>query len=148
MNTVKKYRLVRKKDEGKYRDYTIKGLQMAYYKPDWGNGKLESFGGGCGLLKNENYPGYCNLCMTYHSFNEDKVGNNNLPGPVYVVEFSPLYNEHGQLILVKHDRDEVFASIDRGGYKDYYDAEDFSKYRVVDAELTLWRNGTFTEFKK
>ena len=146
MDDVAKYELELEKRDDKYSDCRIGGLKMAYYKDH--NGNLESFGGAVGLLKNEDYKGYCNLCMTYHSFNDDKVGDNNLPGPVYVVEFSPLYNEYGQLILVKYDRDEIFATIDRGGYKDYYDAEDFSKYRVADAELTLWRNGAFTEFKK
>lgn len=147
MNTVKKYRLVGKKDEGKYRDYTIKGLQMAYYKPEWGDGKLMSFGGACGLLKNENYPGYCSLCMTYHSFNDDKVGNTNLPHPVYVVEFSPLYNEKGQMILVKYNADEVFASIDRGGYKVFDDEYDFTRFHIAEATITFWKHGAFKEEK-
>ena len=136
---VKKYKLVNKKERDKYRDYTIKGLKMAYYRSPWENGRLESFGGACGLLKNENYPGYCTLCMTYHSFNNEKVGNTNLPKPVYVVEFSPLFNENGEIILIKFKGDEVFTTIDRGGYRDYDTNE------IVDATLTFWINGAFKE---
>jgi hypothetical protein len=74
--------------------------------------------------------------------NDDKVGSINLPKPTYVVEFSPLYNENGELILIKHDSDDVFVSVDRGGYKEYSTGE------IVDANITFWRHGTFTEFNE
>lgn len=140
MNKVAKYELKFNKERDKYIDFTIVGLKNAYYRPDYRTGGLESFGGAAGLLRNEKYEGYCNLCMTYHSMNDDKVGNTNLPKPTYVVEFSPLYNEKGELILVKHDSDDVLVSIDRGGYKDYDIGE------IVDANITFWKHGMFTEF--
>lgn len=140
MNKVAKYELKLKKESDKYLDFTIVGLKKAYYRPDYKPNEFKSFGGGAGLLRNEKYKGYCNLCITYHSMNDDKVGNTNLPKPTYVVEFSPLYNENGELILIKHDSDDVFVSIDRGGYKDYDTGE------IVDANIIFWKHGTFTEF--
>jgi hypothetical protein len=44
------------------------------------------------------------------------------------------------MILLEYDKDESYASIHGGGFKDY----DTGKIR--DAELTLWKYGTFTEF--
>jgi len=139
MEKVAKYNLKLKSKDNKYTVCYIEGLQNAYYK-DYQN-NLESFGGGCGLIKCELYEGYCILCMTYHSFNEDKVGNINLPEPTYVVEFSPLYNKNGDMILIKYDKDEVFCSIDGGGYQENWDSD-----KLVDASLTFWNNGTFKEF--
>jgi hypothetical protein len=142
MNKVAKYKLEFKRDRGKYIDFNILGLKKVYYRPDWNPGRLESYAGGAGLLKNSDYDGYCSLCMTYTSKDDEKVGYVNLPKPVFVVEYSPLYNENGELILIEHDHDEMFVSVDRGGYKDY------ETNKIVDAELTLYRYGTFTEFNK
>jgi hypothetical protein len=97
-------------------------------------GKMEDFGGACGLLKNSEHPGYCNLCMTYHSYKSDE-----LLSPGYIVEFSPLCDQNGQEILIRYDHDEVYASIDRG-YKDYATGE------FVDCMLTVWKHGTFVGF--
>ena len=140
MNNYKKYKLSKVSGDGTYTRCEIVGLKKAYYISSYEK-ILEDYGGAAGLIKNQDHPGYCNLCMTYHSFNDEKVGNTNLPEPVYVVEFSPLYNEKGQLILIKCNRDEVFCSVDRGGYLDEI------RQHMVDAELTFWNNGAFTEFK-
>lgn len=133
MNKVAKYKLELTKKDEKYSNYNIVGLKKAYYKS---GDKLESFGGSCGLLKNGNYKGYSYLCMTYHKMESDE-----LPEPGYIVEFSPLYNENDEMILIEYNGDEVFTVIDRGGYKESWDSD-----KIVDATLTFWNNGAFTEF--
>lgn len=132
MEKVRKYRLVLKKTDGFYIRYAIDGLKMAFYK-NYAS-KPETFGGGCGLVMNSKFPGYCNLCMVYHSTKSE-----NLPEPGYTVEFSPLFNKDGELILIRHNSDELYASVERG-YKDYETGE------IVDCELTMWRHGTFEGF--
>ena len=139
MDNVAKYKLKPIKEDETYTACRIVGLKNAYHKSY--NGELEDYGGACGLVKNAEHKGYCNLCMTYHSLNDEKVGRTNLPDPVYVVEFSPLYNESGQMILIEYDRDEVFCIIDRGGYQDY------DTKKIVDADITFWKHGAFTEFR-
>ena len=141
MNDYKKYKLIKVSKDETYTRCEIVGLKQAYYISSYEK-ILKDYGGAAGLIKNEDHPGYCNLCVTYHSFNNEKVGNTNLPEPVYVVEFSPLYNEKGQLILIKYNKDEVFCSVDRGGYRGSNDPD-----KLIDARLTLWNNGVFTEFK-
>ena len=136
MNDVVKYSLELKNKDEDYTRYQIVGLQNAYYKCEWNNDKLETFGGICGLLKNKKYKGYCNLCMTYHKHKSDE-----LPEPSYIVEFSPLYNELGQMILIEYDKDEICTSLDRGGYPKNWDDP-----TLMDAELTFWNNGVFEEF--
>ena len=66
-----------------------------------------------------------------------------MPAPGYIVEFSPLYNELGQMILIEYDRDEICTSLDRGGYP-----KSWNDSTLRDAELTFWNNGTFEEFTK
>ena len=132
MEKVRKYRLVLKKTDGIYIRYAIDGLKMAFYK-NYAS-KPETFGGGCGLVMNSKCPGYCNLCMVYHSTKSE-----NLPEPGYTVEFSPLFNKDGEMILIRHNSDELYASVERG-YKDYDTGE------IVDCGLTLWRHGTFDGF--
>ena len=134
MEKVRKYRLVLKKAEGNYIRYAIDSLKIAFYK-NYAS-ELEMFGGGCGLVRNSSFPGYCNLCMVYHSTKSE-----NLPVPGYTVEFSPLFNKDGEMILIKHNSDELYASIDRGGYMDYDTGE------IADCGLTMWRHGTFEGFK-
>jgi hypothetical protein len=132
MEKVRKYRLVLKQTDGIYIRYAIDGLKMAFYKNY--DSKLETFGGGCGLVRNSRFPGYCNLCMTFHS----KASNHFENG--YTVEFSPLFNKDGEMILIRHNSDELYAYADRG-YMDY-DTREF-----VDCELTMWRHGLFEGFR-
>ena len=134
MNDIAKYKLELKSKDETYTRCWIDGLKNAYYKS--GNDKLEIFGGVVGLLKNAEYKGYCNLCISHHTNNCE-----NLPSPGYTVEFSPLYNEYGQMILVEYDRDEVFACVDRG-------MKNYDKRCFEDAELCFWNNGAFREFVK
>ena len=134
MDNIAKYKLELKSKDETYTRCWIDGLKNAYYKS--GNDKLEIFGGAVGLLKNAEYKGYCNLCISHHTNNRE-----NLPSPGYTVEFSPLYNEYGQMILVEYDRDEVFACVDRG-------MKNYDKRCFEDAELCFWNNGVFREFVK
>lgn len=134
MNNVAKYNLELIDKDDTYSRYNILGLKMAYYKSHYDDSKLETFGGICGLIRNKDYPGYCNLCMTYHSNKFDE-----LPEPGYIVEFSPLYDGYNQMILIKCDHDDICTSIDRG-YKDY------RTNQWVDCQLTFWNNGVFEEF--
>lgn len=138
MNDIAKYSLELKNKDEDYTRCRIAGLQKAYYKCDWKKGKLEDFGGAAGLIRSKEYKGYCFLCMTYHSHKSDE-----LPKPAYMVEFSPLYNELGQMILIEYDRDVLFCSVDRGGYPENWDNP-----KLVDATITFWNNGTFEEFTK
>lgn len=120
---VAKYPLNLFKQDDTYTRYHIDGLKMAYFKTWWNKEeKLESFGGCGGLLKVPEYPGFCVLCMTYHTPASHDFGT-----PGYIVEFSPLYNEDGEVILVEYDHDDVTVFIDRGydfNYKnEHYDAE-------------------------
>lgn len=134
MDDVAKYKIEFKSKDDTYTRCRISGLNMAYYKCDLHKNKLEKFGGICGLIRSEKYKGYCILCMTYHSHKSDE-----LPKPAYIVEFSPLYNEYGQMILIEYDHDDLCTSIDRG-YKDY------RTNTWVDCELTFWNNGVFEDF--
>ena len=134
MDKYAKYHLVLDTVDGVYIRYKIKNLKMSYYKSYVKEGAQEDFGGVCGLLKNSEHPGYCNLCMTYH-----KMESVELPSPGYIVEFSPLYNAQGQQILIRYDHDEMMTSIDRG-YKDCITNE------FIDCSLIVWKYGTFDGF--
>ena len=109
MNDIAKYKLELISKNKTYTKCRIDNLDMAYYKCSY-NGELQSFSGICGLLRCKEYPGYCFLCMTYHS--------NELTKSKYIVEFSPLYNKEGQIILIEYDHDDVCTFINRG-YEDY-----------------------------
>lgn len=137
MNNIEKYKLELIKEDDTYITYRICDLQNAYYKCEWNNDKLETFGGICGLIRNKDYKGYCNLCMTYH-----KNKSVELPEPSYIVEFSPLYNKDEKLILIEYDKDDICTSLNRGGFPISWDNP-----TLKDAELIIWRNGTFNEFK-
>ena len=133
MAKVAKYELVHVKDvnDGELSVYDIKGLKNAWYVPTWGSPK-QTFGGSAGLLKTNDYPGYCILCMTYHT-----PAKHDLPGPGYIVEFCPLYNHEGEMILIKYDCDETFVSVDRGyfvGETEHY------------ATLTVYTHGPAVTF--
>lgn len=132
MNDVKKYKLELVTTDDTYIKCRIGELKQAYYKDYSGN--LAIFNGACGLLRNEEYKGYCNLCAVYHSNESEHFSNG------YTVEFAPLYNEQGQLILIEYDADVTFASVDGGWYD--YDLKDI----IREARITFWKYGTFTEF--
>lgn len=137
MINFSKYKLEQISKDETYTRYYIKGLKKAYYRLELKDeGQLEDFGGACGLIKSAKHEGYCILCMTYHKMESDE-----LPGPGYMIEFSPLYDESGKIILIEYDRDEIFTSIDRGGYRKSWDSEE-----IVDATLTTWNNGAFEEW--
>ena len=131
---TKKYRLKKIKKDETYTRCSVVGLKMAYYK-DYKN-TLVTFGGICGLLRSEKHKGYCYLCMTYH-----KDESNELPEPAYMVEFSPLYNEKGEVILIKYGYDDMCTSIDRG-------VLNFETREVEDCMFTFWNHGTFDGFKE
>lgn len=135
MNDVAKYKLELISKDDTYTRCRIGGLDMAYYKCEWKDNKFETFGGICGLIRCKEYPGYCFLCMTYH---KQKDGEFSMPN--YIIDFSPLYNKEGQMILIEYDHDDICTSIDRG-YKDY----DTNKW--VDCELTFWNHGCFDKFR-
>lgn len=134
MDDVAKYKLELISKDETYTRCRIGELDMAYYK-DY-NDELQTFGGGCGLIRCKEYPGYCFLCMTYH-----KQEDGEFSMPNYIVDFSPLYNKYGQMILIEYNHDDIFTAIDRG-YKDYM------TNKWVDCELTFWNNGSFDEFIK
>lgn len=131
MEDIRKYKLELGTTDDTYLRYRVGELKQVYYKDHSGN--LAVFNGACGLLMNEEYKGYCNLCAVYHSNGSEQFQNG------YTIEFAPLYNEQGQLILIEYNADVTFASIDGGWYD--YDLKD-----TRDARITFWRHGTFTEF--
>jgi len=128
MKKVAKYKLELISKDDEYTRCRINKLDMAYYKCDY-NGELQSFGGICGLFRSKEHQGYCFLCMTYHKYKSGEFSE-----PNYILDFSPLYNSKGQMILVEYPHDDICTSIYRG-YKDY----DTDKW--VDCELTFWNNG-------
>ena len=86
-----------------YNGYTICGLKYIPY----GDGSYD-YQGACALLKDPNHEGYCSLCAVYRKDGESNVFGNNGT----TVQFEPLYNKDGQRILIKYNRDEIFAMID------------------------------------
>lgn len=136
MDIVAKYKLELKSKDETYTRYRIEGLDMTYYKCSWNKGKLETFGGSCGLIRCIDYPGYCFLCMTYHKQEEGEFSK-----PNYIVDFSPLYNKYGQMILIEYDHDDIFTSIDRGH-------ADYQTNKWIDCQLTFWNNGAFDHFNE
>lgn len=133
MNKVAKYQLKFKKNYEDFKDYWIKGLTGIYCKDDWF--QVHTYNGAAGLLKTPSYPGYCVLCQVYHSNKSDE-----LPAPGHTIEFSPLYNKNGEIILLKYDSDVSFASVDSNGHNDY------DTGLPVESVISFWNNGTFTEF--
>lgn len=142
MNEVAKYEIKLISKDDNYTKYNIIGLKEVFYKSiklDQNDDKCTTdnflrFSGACGLLRNSEYKGYCNLCMVYHKNKPDEF-----PKPSYSVEFHPLYNELGQMILIKYNYDDIFTVIDNG-IKNYKTDE------LNDCILTFWNNGIFNEF--
>jgi len=134
MDDVVKCKLGLLNADGKYLRAKIEDIVQTYAMDS--TGKLTEFGGSCGLLRNGDYKGYCNLCATYHTMDTEHLWK-----PGYTVEFAPLYNKYGQMILVEYDKDDVFCMVSPG-YKDY----DGKKHKMLNAELTFFKHGAFTEF--
>jgi len=114
----KKYSLIREQRKDKqYTSYIIKDLKFIPICED-----RYDFEGACALLKDPNHQGYCSLCNVYR-----KDGDSSVFGELgTTIHFEPLYNDQKQRILVKYNKDEVFAIIDatretwdkpRGDYK-------------------------------
>ena len=136
MDNVAKYKLEEFFKDDTYTRCHVKKLKSVYYKCDWDNNKLEEFSGICGLIRCTEHPGYCVLCMTYH---KQEPGEFSMPN--YIVDFSPLYNKKGQMILIEYPHDDICTSIDRG-YKDY------RTNKWVDCRMTFWNDGCFDHFYK
>lgn len=144
MNEVTKYEIKLISKDDNYTKYNIISLKEVFYKStklDENDTKYTTdtflkFNGVCGLLRNSEYKGYCNLCMAYHKNKPDEF-----PKPSYSVEFHPLYNELGQMILIKYNYDDIFTVIDNG-IKNYKTDE------LSDCVLTFWNNGIFNEFNQ
>ena len=131
MDDICKYKLELKSDDGENIRCRIGGLKQIKCNKE---GIGWDFNGACCLIKNYEYKGYCNLCIVYRSTGCEQFENG------YTIQFAPLYNEVGQMILVEYDKVESYACVNSGGFKDYDTGE------IGDAELTLWKYGTFTEF--
>ena len=135
ITNVAKYSLNLYEQDDKYTRYYIDGLKHAYYKEWWNDErKLQTFGGAGGLLKVPECPGFCVLCMTYHT-----PANHDFGTPGYIVEFSPLYNEDGKVILVEYDHDDVTVFIDCG-----YDLNYLNEH--YDAEICFLNHGGAVDF--
>lgn len=135
ITNVAKYSLNLYKQDDTYTRYYIDGLKHAFYKEWWNDErKLRTFGGAGGLLKVPECPGFCVLCMTYHTPATHDFGT-----PGYIVEFSPLYNENGEIILVEYDHDDITVFIERG-YDINYTNEHY------DAEICFLNNGGTIKF--
>lgn len=125
---VKKFDLILDKKHGdtiKYTTYKVDGLVRAYYGP----GKNDYANGACGLIKQKQYPGYCQLCFVYHTDDSENFDNG------CTVEFMPLVTENGERILVKYDHDCLFCNFECG-------MKDYDTYFETGKEV--WLDGTIT----
>lgn len=101
MNTIAKYELELSGKNDKYTTCRIGDIQKIYCDEE----SNMIFHGACALLKNPDYPGYCTLTIVHHSKRDDEFKNG------YLIQFAPLYNEYGQVILIKYDHDDNYCSI-------------------------------------
>ena len=102
---VKKFDLEFVSSQDGYTTYRVVGLTTAYY----GSGDTDYANGACGLIKQKNYPGYCQLCFVYHTEDSDHYENNGC-----TVEFMPLITKDGERILVKYEHDSLFCIFECG----------------------------------
>ena len=131
---IKKFELEFERNYGnndEYSRYHIVGLKRAYYDKD---DDLSFANGACGLLKQEKYPGYCQLCFIFHSEESENFGRNG-----YTVEFLPLLTKEGERILIKYDHDCCMCSVETGqiDYEEYYNTG-----------IKKWSGMTLTIFNK
>lgn len=136
MEEFKKYDLIPIGQEDRWANYTINGLTKVYATEDGGSAHPTwLFNGACGLIKSPAHPGYCSLCIMHREDRSSyQFGNTGV-----TFEYAPLYNEDGQRILVKYDRDELFADItsQREFSLDYFREDVYKDYR-----LSTWIYGT------
>ena len=107
MEGFKKYDVALVKQRGPYADYIIKDLKKVYIGTSKSD-KSYLFNGACGVIKNPLHPGYCSLCAE-HREDRSSFQFGDETGVTY--EYAPLYNEDGQRILIKFDRDEMCATV-------------------------------------
>jgi hypothetical protein len=132
MDDVRKYKIGLKSKDEEYTVCRVAELKAVYFEKDVQTTNTR-YNGAVGLIRNSEYKGYCNLCMVYHSLGCDNFKNG------YTVNFAPLYNEFGQMILIEYDRDDIYCAIDCR-------QEDYVKNQILDCEITFWNYGTFKEF--
>lgn len=123
---VKKFDLEFVRSHDGYTTYRVVGLTTAYY----GSGDTDYANGACGLIKQKNYPGYCQLCFVYHTDDSDHYGNDGC-----TVEFMPLVTKDGERILVKYEHDSLICIFERG-------LKDYGKWLNTNEEV--WTDGTIT----
>lgn len=131
---IKKFELEFERNYGnndEYSRYYIVDLKRAYYDKD---DDLSFANGACGLLKQEKYPGYCQLCFIFHSEESENFGSNG-----YTVEFLPLLTKEGERILIKYDHDCCMCSIETG----QIDSEEY-----YNTGIKKWSDMTLTIFNK
>lgn len=121
------YNLIKKESTDKeYIYYTIVGLNKLFCRK---NHEYDyEFNGAACLVKNANHPGYCNLCIVY-----SKHGSDEFEGG-HTITFAPLYDEAGNIVLVKYEHDSMFCSAHSRHYK------------KENIELVFWKNGVFEGF--
>ena len=132
---VKKFELVFEQYYGTYEQYTqyrIAGLERAYYNKD---DEHSYANGACGLLRQEKYPGYCQLCYIFHTEDSENFGTNG-----YTVEFLPLLTKEGERILIKYDHDCCMCNIETGQI-DYEEYHKSGKTKFTDMTLSLYNKG-------
>ena len=135
---VKKFDIVFECYYGKnneYSRYKIVGLDRAFYDKD---DDYSFANGACGLLKQKQYPGYCQLCFVFHTEDSENFGNKG-----YTVEFMPLITKDGERILIKWDYDCCMASIECGNI-DYEEYAKTGQTKFNDMTLTFFRLGVCT----
>lgn len=123
---VKKFDLEFARSYDGYTTYRVVGLTTAYY----GSGDTDYANGACGLIKQKNYPGYCQLCFVYQTNDSENYGSNGC-----TVEFMPLITKDGERILVKYEHDSLLC-IFECGHKDYD--------KWMDTNEEVWKDGTIT----
>lgn len=79
------------------------------------------FNGACALLQNPAHPGYATLRYVYHQKQDEDI---------YRIEFSPLYDQDLNEILIRCDHDVLYCAIDT-----------HNGYHKECAQLTFWNNG-------
>jgi hypothetical protein len=129
-NNIAKYNIKYLSCADKYKTYIIDGLKNIYHGQITNYKNL--FNGASCLIRNKKYKGYCNLCIVYHSDESDIFDNG------YSIHFAPLYDENGNIILIKYESDDIFVTVHCGRQN--------GPWEYNDAKLTFFINGTFDKF--